>query len=82
MYRSTYRLRDEVRSMMAEVQLTDLTADELLSIIAVLAPARVRVRVHQPNNVLGLRPAAPLDDQQKNHFSDRGNDEHRQGQHR
>ena len=40
---------------MTEVQLTDLTADELLGIIAVLAPARVRVRAHQPNNVVGLR---------------------------
>jgi len=30
MYRSTYRLRDEVTGMMSEVKLTDLTADELL----------------------------------------------------
>ena len=56
MYRSTCRLRDEVTSMMSEVKLTDLTADELLGIIAALAPARVRVRAHQPNNVIGLRP--------------------------
>jgi len=50
--RNTGRLRDEVRSIMNEVRLIDLTADELLSIIAVLTPARVRVRA-QPNNVVG-----------------------------
>ena len=55
MYRSTSQLRDEVRTMMTEVQLADLTADELLSIIVALAPARRRVRAHQPNNVLRLR---------------------------
>jgi hypothetical protein len=41
---------------MEEVQLTDLTADELLGVIAALAPARVRVRAHQVKNVVGLRP--------------------------
>jgi hypothetical protein len=55
-YRDTCRLRDEVRSIMSEVQLIDLTADELLSIIAVLTKARVRVWAHQPNNVVGLSP--------------------------
>lgn len=55
MYRSTSRLRDEVRTIMAEVQLGDLTADELLGIIVALAPARRRVQAHQPNNVLRLR---------------------------
>jgi hypothetical protein len=55
-YRDTCRLRDEVRSIMNEVQLIDLTADELLSIIAALTQARVRVRTHQPNNVVGLSP--------------------------
>jgi len=48
-YRTTSRLRDEVRSMMNEVRLIDLTSDELLSIIAVLSPAHVRVRADQPS---------------------------------
>ena len=48
MYRNTCQLRDEVRSIMNEIQLTELTADELLSIIAVLTAARVRVEAHQP----------------------------------
>jgi hypothetical protein len=55
-YHDTRRLRDEVRSIMSQVQLVDLTADELLSIIAVLTTARVRVRAHQPNSVVGLSP--------------------------
>lgn len=53
MYRDICRLRDEVRSIMSEVQLIDLTADELSSIIAVLTTARVRVWADQPNNVVG-----------------------------
>lgn len=44
MYGNSGRLRDEVRSIMNEVRLIDLTADELLSMIAVLSPAHVRVR--------------------------------------
>jgi hypothetical protein len=49
-HRDTCRLRDEVRSIMSEVQLIDLTADELLGIIAVLTPACVRIRARQPRN--------------------------------
>ncbi len=55
MSRDTYRLRDELRSIMGEVQLIDLTADELLSIIAVLTKARVRVQAPRPNNVIECR---------------------------
>ena len=55
MYRNTRYLRDELTSIMNDVRLTDLNADELLSLIAVLAPARTRVLEYQPSNVVRSR---------------------------